>query len=262
MDKYLDIIDKFIDKMNYKNNSHFLGVYFYGSYLTGFNNTSSDVDLHVIFDNSDLEHIYRGVCYIDGIKIEYFEKCILDVYLSVKNDIKECNWSWYSMIGKSHIICDKNDELKKLQEYTLETYKNGLAILDEKTIYEYISIINNRMDKLKKCCDEDSPNFYSLYYITIEKIRRFYHSIHGLPKINTSKIYRVYSDDEYRKSYYPFKFVSDKFKTIYFSLIETSSRDKNELYDMILKFYDYVLDGRSLPKEFRIKINSRNELKK
>ncbi len=67
MEKYLDIINKFIAKMNYKNDSHFLGVYFYGSCLTGFNNSSSDIDLHIIFDNSDLKHIFRGVCYIDGI---------------------------------------------------------------------------------------------------------------------------------------------------------------------------------------------------
>lgn len=257
MEKYLSIIDKFINKMKYKNNSNFLGVYFYGSCLTGFNDNNSDIDLHVIFDDSDLKHIFRGVSYIDGMKIEYFEKCISDVYLSVKNDIKECNWSWYSMIGKSYIVCDKNDELKKLQEYTINTYEN-INSLDEEDIYEKISIINNRMDKLKKCVDEDSLNFYSLFYITVEKIRRFYHSIHGFPKINTSKIYKVYKDDEYRKSYFPNEFVSDKFKELYFSLIETDSRDKKELYNKLIEFYKYVLDGRSLPKEFRIHIKSRN----
>lgn len=258
MDKYLDIINKFINKMNYKNNSHFLGVYFYGSCLTGFNDSFSDIDLHIIFDDNDLKHIYRGVCYIEGVKIEYFEKCILDVYLSVKNDIKECNWSWYSMIGKSMIICDTKDELKKLQQYTLNVYENILC-MDEEDIYEKISIINNRMDKLKKCYLEDSANFYSLYYITIEKIRRFYHSIHGFPKINTSKIYKVYKDDNYRKSYFPNKFVSSEFKKLYFSLIETDSRDKKELYEKLDIFYKYVLDGRCLPEEFRIHIKSRND---
>ena len=258
MNKYLDIIDKFIDKMNYKNNVHFLGVYFYGSCLTGFNNSSSDIDLHIIFDDNNLKHIYRGVCYIDGIKIEYFEKCISDVYLSVKNDIKECNWSWYSMIGKSYIVCDKNNELKKLQEYTLNIYKNIKGI-DEEDIYEYISIINNRMLKLKKCLEEESPNFYSLFYITVEKIRRFYHSIHGFPKINTSKIYRVYKDDDYRKSYFPFDFVSLEFKNIYLSIIESKDMDKKKLFRLLEKLYMYVLDGRKLDKEFRIHIKSRNE---
>lgn len=258
MDKYLDIIDKFISKMNYKNNSDFIGVYFYGSCLTGFNNSSSDIDLHIIFNNNDFEHIYRGVCYIDGIRIEYFEKCISDVYLSVKNDIKECNWSWYSMIGKSYIVCDKNDELKKLQEYTISIYKD-IKGLDEEDIYEYISIINNRMDKLKKCLDEDSPNFYSLFYITVEKVRRFYHSIHGFPKINTSKIYRVYNDDEYRKSYFPFDFVSLEFKNIYLSIIENKRLDKKELFSLLEKLYLYVLDGRKLDIEYRIHIKSRND---
>ena len=258
MDKYLDIINKFIDKMDYKNNSNFLGIYFYGSCLTGFNDSFSDIDLHVIFDDSDLNHIYRGVCYIDGIKIEYFEKYILDVYLSVKNDIRERNWSWYSMIGKSYIVCDTKLYLKKLQDYTLNMYSNGLPKMDEEDINEYISIINNRMDKLRKFLNDDSPNFYSLYYITVEKIRRFYHSIHGFPKINTSKIYRIYKDDEYRKSYFPFDFVSDEFKKMYFNLIETESRNKKELYTMISKFYDYILDGRKLDKEFRIHIKSRN----
>lgn len=258
MDKYLDIINKFILKMGYTNNDHFLGIYFYGSCLTGFNNKESDIDLHVIFDNSDLEHIFRGVCYIDGMKIEYFEKCISDVYLSVKNDIKECNWSWYSMIGKSYIVMDKNDELKKLQEYTLDIYKN-IEGIDEEDIYEKISIINNRFSKLKKCLDEDSPNFYSLFYITVEKVRRFYHSIHGFPKINTSKIYRVYKDDEYRKSYFPNEFVSDHFKNIYLSIIESNDLDKKRLFRLLEKLYLYVLDGRSLDKEFRIHIKSRNE---
>ncbi len=258
MNKYLDIINMFIDNMNYKNNSHFLGVYFYGSCLTGFNNSSSDIDLHIIFDDSDLNHIFRGVSYIDGIKIEYFEKCISDVYLSVKNDIKECNWSWYSMIGKSYIICDKNDELKKLQEYTVSTYKN-ISGLDEEDILEYVSIINNRMDKLKKCLDEDSFNFYSLFYITVEKVRRFYHSIHGFPKINTSKIYRVYKDDNYRKSYFPFEFVSYEFKRIYLEIIESKDLDKNKLFSLLLELYNYVLDGRKLDSEFRIHIKSRND---
>lgn len=258
MDKYLDIIDKFVSKMNYKNNSDFLGVYFYGSCLTGFNNSSSDIDLHVIFNDNDLEHIYRGVCYIDGIRVEYFEKCISDVYKSVKNDIKECNWSWYSMIGKSYIVCDTNDELKKLQEYTINIYKD-IKRLDEEDISEYISIINNRMDKLKKCLDEDSPNFYSLFYITVEKVRRFYHSINGFPKINTSKIYRVYNDDEYRKSYFPFEFVSLEFKFIYLSIIENKSFDKKEMFNLLEKLYLYVLDGRELDTEYRIHIKSRND---
>lgn len=259
MNRYLEIIDKFINKMGYRDNIHYLGIYFYGSSLTGFNNQSSDIDLHVIFDNSDREHIYRGIHYIDGVKIEFFEKNINDLYLSIRNDIKERNGSWYSMIGTSKIIDAQTSKLKKLQEYTLKVYKNGLPKMEEQDIMEYIAIINNRMEKLRQLYMNDDPSFYSLYYVTIEKIRRFYHSINGYPKINTSKIYKVYKNDEYRKTYFPGDFVSDDFKNMYFNLIETASRNKKELFHNLEKFYFYVKDGRELPKgNYRIKIKSRN----
>lgn len=259
MNKYLEIIDKFINKMEYRNNIHYLGTFFYGSSLTGFNTENSDIDLHIIFDNSDKEHIYRGICDVDGIKIEYFEKNINDLYLSVSNDIKERNGSWYSMLGTSKIIDDKTNKLQELQEYTLNIYKKGLPKMEEQDIMEYIAIINNRMEKLKLLYLSDDPSFYSLYYITIEKIRRFYHSINGFPKINTSKIYKVYKNDNYRKTYFPGDFVSDNFKNMYFNLIETTNKDKKELFDNLEKFYLYVKAGRELPKDnYKIKIKSRN----
>ena len=259
MEKYLEIINKFIEKMDYRNNSHYLGIYFYGSSQTGFSNENSDIDLHIIFDDSDKEHIYRGITYIDGIKIEYFEKNINDLYLSLENDIKERNYSWHSILGTSMIIEDKNGSLHKLQEFTINSYQKGLQKMEEQDIIETIAIINNRMEKLRYFCKNDNSSFYSLYYITIEKIRRFYHAINGFPRINTSKIYRVYKDDEYRKTYFKGKFVSEEFKNIYFKLIETESRDKAKLLELIEEFYLYVKDGRDLPKEeYKIKIKSRN----
>ena len=53
MKKFEEIIDKFIHEMKYKENENFLGVYFYGSCLSGFNNSNSDIDLHIVFDDYD-----------------------------------------------------------------------------------------------------------------------------------------------------------------------------------------------------------------
>lgn len=172
MEKYLAIINKFINKMGYNIDEHYLGLYFYGSCLTDFNTSNSDIDLHVIFDDSDLEHIYRGVCYIDGMKVEYFEKCISDLYLSINNDIMERNGSWYSIIGTSKIIDDKEGKLKELQEYALTVYSKPFPKMDEQDIIENIAIINNRIEKLRIACINDTPDFYSLYYKTVEKNKK------------------------------------------------------------------------------------------
>ena len=259
MRKYLNIIDKFVKEMGYHINPHFLGIYFYGSSLTGFVNENSDIDLHVIFNNSDTTHIYRGIHYIEGSKIEYFEKCINDLYLSVENDIKERNIAWYSMLGCSLILYDRTGLLNKLKEYTLDVYKDGLPKLDNEDIMEYISIINNRIEKLKIACNNDDGNFYNLFHLTIEKIRRLHHAINGYPTINTSKIYKIYKNDEYRKTYYSGEFVSEEFKNMYFNLIEDRNSDKNKLLNNIEQFYNYVKNGINLPKDnYKIKIKSRN----
>ena len=76
--------------------------------------------MHIIFDNLEGTHIYRVITYIDGIKIEYFEKCINDLYLSVNNDVFERNWTWHSILVTSKIIDDLDGELKKLQQYTIK----------------------------------------------------------------------------------------------------------------------------------------------
>lgn len=259
MNKYLKIIDEFVKTMGYNQNSHFLGIYFYGSSLTGFANDYSDVDLHVVFDDTDKSHIYRGVCFISNKKIEYFEKCISDLYLSIDNDFPERNIAWHSMLGKSMILYDKSGELKKLQNYTLKKYGNGLPKLDEQDAMEYIAIINNRLEKLKRAYIENKDNFYHLYHLTIEKIRRLYHAINGYPRINTSKIYKIYKNDEYRKSYYRGDFVSEDFKNMYYDLINPQTTDKEVLYNKIIKFYNYSIDGyKKLDNTYRIKIKSRN----
>ena len=143
------IIKKFIINMKYLENKHVLGIFFYGSFLTGYNNKNSDIDLHVIFDDSDPKHLIRGSKHIEGIRIEYFEKPLNDLYLSIDNDYQNQNNALLSIIGTSKIIFDKDGSLKELQEYALYKFSNPLPILENEDAREYVSIINNRMEKLR-----------------------------------------------------------------------------------------------------------------
>ena len=94
-----NIILKFIYEMEYLENKHVLGAFFYGSFLTGFNEKHSDIDLSIIFDNEKPDRLVRGNKYIDGIRIEYFEKQIEDVYLSIDNDFSTQSNASLSIIG-------------------------------------------------------------------------------------------------------------------------------------------------------------------
>lgn len=116
-------------------------MFFYGSYLTGLNHENSDIDIHVVFDDDDLEHLIRGVKFVDGMKIEYFEKPLSDLYMSVNNDFDKRNIAWLSILGTSQIIFDKTGDLQQLQNYTLDRFQNPLPKMADNTARKYISII-------------------------------------------------------------------------------------------------------------------------
>ena len=71
-----ETIQDFLKINNYLQDEHILGVLFYGSYKHGLNNQNSDIDLHIIYDDSNPEHLIRGNTFVNGIRIEYFEKTI------------------------------------------------------------------------------------------------------------------------------------------------------------------------------------------
>lgn len=254
------IIDKFIKSMEYLENNHVLGVFFYGSFLTGYNNKKSDIDLHVIFDDVDLNHLIRGTKYIDGIRIEYFEKPISDLYLSIDNDYLNQNNALLSIIGTSRIIFDKNGELKKLQEYALNKFSKPLPALEKEDAREYVSILNNRMEKLNKAFEDDSLYFFHLYHLTLEKIRKFYHRLNGLPEVQTSKVFRVYTDENYRKSFYKENIPEQEFIDLYLDAIADSSLNKTNMINKVNQLYAYARRNVELEdEEYRILIKSRNK---
>ncbi len=253
------IIIDFISEMKYLENDHFLGCYFYGSYLTGLNDKNSDIDLHIVFDDYDIKHIIRGVKYNSGIKIEYFEKPISDLYLSIDNGYNLRNVAWLSIIGTSRIIFDRTGQLSELQQYAINRYKEPLPRLDNQTAKEYVSIINNRMEKLEKYAINNSPNFIHLYHLTIEKIRKFYHDVNGLAQVQTSKVYRVYTDEEYRKSYSGYEIPDPDFVVKYLDAISDTSSSYFERLEKVMDLFELAKKEINLGEEYRILIKSRNQ---
>lgn len=259
MDKIVKTIDHFIQTMGYHENEHVLGIFFYGSYLTGYYNQDSDIDLHIIFDNSDPDHLIRGNKSIDGKRIEYFEKPLQDLYLSVENDYQNQNNALLSIIGTSKIIFDKTGDLKKLQEYVLQKFSSPLPPLEIEDARECISILNNRMEKLKKACEENSPYFDHLYHLTLEKIRKFYHKANGLPEIQTSKVFRVYTDEDYRKSFGKEIIPDPEFVSLYLDAVTNQERNKVKKLEQVRSLFEYAKGNITLEEEgYRILIKSRN----
>lgn len=255
-----DTIYEFIKKMGYIENRHVIGIFFYGSYLTGYNHSKSDIDLHVVFDNLNPKHIIRGNEYVNGIRIEYFEKPLRDIYQSIDNGYENQNNAWLPIIGKSKIILDKTGALEALQEYAKKKFSKPLPPISDENAKELVSILDNRMEKLETKAEINSIDFNHLYHITIEKIRKFYHKLNGFPEIQTSKLVRVYIDSEYRESLYKGSIPEQEFIDMYLSLISDETSDKKTKYENIKQFYEYATRNVKFDrKSYRILIESRND---
>ena len=249
---------RFVADMGYLNNEHVLGILFYGSYLTGLNTENSDIDLHTIFDNEDPNHLIRGNKIIDGTRIEYFEKPLEEIYQTVNEDYTNQNNATLTIFGTSKIIYAKDNQLKQLQEYVINKFSNPLPPLSEDEAREQVSILNNRMEKLEKYAETDSPYFEHLYHLTIDKIRRFYHNLMGIPRIETSKGFRLYTDERYRNAFCVNKIPEQIFIEMYFELISDMSLDKIQKYNLLNKMYEFTKRNVVLENDYRIPIKSRN----
>ena len=259
--KALKKILMFIKKMDYLNNPHCLGVFVYGSSLTGFNNKDSDIDLHVIFDNKNPMHLIRGMKTIDETKIEYFEKPIQDLYLSIANGYLNQDNAFYSIIGRGTIVFSKDNRLEQLKQYAVDRFSTKMPCLSKERISEQISSLNNKFEKLEILKEFNSPLFDNYYHIVLEKIRKLYHKMHGISKIQTSKVYRIYTDDEYRESMYKEKPDSDFIKA-YLFLMNYKSKDKGDMLTKLTTFYNYVIKNYQLGDEYRIELPTIDNLTK
>lgn len=243
--------------MGYLNNEHCLGAFVYGSSLTGFNTENSDIDMHIIFDDENPNHLIRGNKMIEGTRIEYFEKPIGDIYLGIENGYLNQNNVCYTLFGKGSIVFEKDSRLKALQQYAINRFSTSMPTLSEEDSREQVSIINNRMEKLEKYAASDDPKFDHLYHLVMEKIRKFYHRHIGISKIQTSKVYRIYTDEEYRKSMNK-ENPDTQFVNMYLELITTNCVDRLQKFQMVKEFYNYATRNIDLGTEYRILIKSRN----
>ena len=248
----------FVTDMGYLNNEHILGILFYGSYLTGLNTANSDIDLHIIFDDEDPNYLIRGNKVVDGTRIEYFEKPLGEIYQTVNEDYTNQNNATLTIIGNAKIIYAKDNQLKQLQEYVVNKFSNPLPPLNDDEAKEQVSIINNRMEKLEMYAETDSPYFEHLYHLTIDKIRRFYHNLMGIPRIETSKGFKLYTDERYRNAFCINKVPEQFFIEIYFKAISNTSLDKLGKYSLLNKMYEFTKRNVILDNDYRIAIKSRN----
>ena len=196
MENFTNIINKFVNKMGYKNNDNLEGIVFYGSRQTGFANKFSDIDLHILFNNNLNEEI-RGSTTIDGIRIEYFEKKLSSMYKKAIKEFKNQANSLVSIIEHGTILYDKNGRIKQLQNYISQLYSLPLPCMEEEKAKEQLAIIYNFIDDLKNLIETNNLYKTHIYHLTLERIKDFYFSYYGLAGVSRTKTLKIMQNIDY-----------------------------------------------------------------
>lgn len=81
-----------------------------------------------------------------------------------------------------------------------------------------------------------------------------------MPEVQTSKVFRVYTDEGYRKSFYKENIPEPEFVSLYLAAISDVSLNKEEKLDKVNKLFEYSKRNVKLNEEdYRILIKSRNK---
>lgn len=252
---YNNVLDKFITQMNYMHDDNVEGIIFYGSYQTNTNTKYSDIDIMILFsDEAKIKQI-KGSMLIDDIEVEYFEKSLSYVYKRAEDDFKNGEDSLLSIIGYGKVLLDRNDKIKELRKYILEKYSNPLPTLSENDSIYCIYSIQKAVDSLIQLYNEEDLYFEAFYYLTLEKIRVFYHRLNGYSNISSSKIYKMYTTENIQKAQH--KRIPEKpFIEIYLDAI--LAKDNNERIKKVKKLYQYSISGFDIDfNNIRIDLNER-----
>ena len=178
-----------------------------------------------------------------------------------ENDKKIIKENYFSEIkeyfGDNQIaIFDDSDISKRYGK----KFEKPLPPLAQEKAKEKIAILYNRFEEIKTAEQENSPYFYLLYYIFLEKVRKFYHQLHGLPEVQTAKVFKVYTDPEYQEAFYRDRLPEEEFIAMFLNAAATPRRNQEELLQLDSNLFQYTIKAIPFDREnHRIYIKSRNK---
>ena len=178
-----------------------------------------------------------------------------------ENDKKIIKENYFSEIkeyfGDNQIaIFDDSDISKRYGK----KFEKPLPPLAQEKAKEKIAILYNRFEEIKTAEQENSPYFYLLYYIFLEKVRKFYHQLHGLPEVQTAKVFKVYTDPEYQEAFYRDRLPEEEFIAMFLNAAATPRRNQEELLQLASNLFQYTIKAIPFDREnHRIYIKSRNK---
>lgn len=220
----------------YEDNDDVIGAILCGSYATGNQNEYSDIDVQLVLKDT-CDYSIHGVTESNSYLIEYFINPVYKIKEYMELNYKKNKQMTQNMFAYGKIIYDLDGSVKELQDLALEyidrPFKNISSSKLDINNYHVWDLLN----ELKVSLKEERLDFNKIYYMLLNDIYDIYAEYLGVQKLPKTKIYKILTDEDYRKKYHVFKLPEDEFINLYLKCYNLDKPDR--MYKNIEKLINY-----------------------
>lgn len=256
VEKWKIALKEFLSK--YEDDDYVVGALLCGSYATGNNNEYSDIDVHLIMKNN-VNYTERGNVDSNSYLIEYFMNPVWKYKEYMKDEFNNNRLGTANMFAYGKIIYDLDGSVKELQDLALEYIDKPLNNIKAETLDMNNYHLWDHLDELKVCLKENNPQFNLIYYNLLVKIYDAYSEYLSIPKLPKTKIYKILTDEDFRKKYHIFELPEKEFIKLYVKCFEIDKTDK--MYKNIEELIDYYYkrQGGFNIRQFKLRTELKEE---
>lgn len=256
VEKWKLALKEFLKK--YEEDDNVVGALLCGSYATGNYNEFSDIDVHLIMKNS-VNYTERGNVDSNSYLIEYFMNPVWKYKEYMKENYNKNILTMANMFAYGKIIYDLDGSVKELQELALDYIDRPLNNIKTETLDMNNYHLWDHLDELKVCLRENNPEFNIIYYNLLGKVYDAYSEYLSIPRLPKCKIYKILTDEDFRRKYHVFKLPENEFIRLYLKCFEIQKPDimyKN--IEELINYY-YKKQGGFNIREFKLRTELKEE---
>lgn len=220
----------------YEEDDDVIGAVLCGSYATGNYNENSDIDVYLVLKN-ELNYQERGNVDSNSYLIEYFMNPVWKIKKYMQDEFESNNLGTINMLAYGKIIYDLDGSVKELQDLALDYIDRPLNNIKAETLDMNNYHLWDNLDELKVCLKENNPEFNLIYYNLLEQVYDAYSEYLSIPKLPKTKIYKILTDENFRRKYHIFKLPENEFVKLYIKCFELQK--PNIMYKNIEELINY-----------------------
>lgn len=217
VEKWKLSLKEFLER--YEQDDDVVGAILCGSYANDNYNEYSDIDVYLVMKNS-ANYQERGNVDSNSYLIEYFKSPVWKIKKNMEDEYNINKLTTANMFAYGKVIYDLDGSVKELQDFALEYIDKPLNGISTRKLYNNNYFIWDNLDELKTSLNENNPQFNFIYYRLLDIVYDSYCEYLGIPKLPKTKIYKILTNEDYRRKYHVFRLPEDEFIKLYINCFE------------------------------------------